>query len=677
MMVSHIGDGPGDSRFSAWALAVAVAVGLVLSQPEGAGAAEQADLTQLSIEELLSVEVYTASKFPQKTIDAPAAVTIITAADIKTYGYRTLVDLLNSVCGMTVSSDRNYDYLGVRGSGRTGDYNSRMLLLVDGYRLNDPIYDTAAIGTEFPVDLDLVERVEVVRGPGSSIYGSNAVLGVINVITKRGRDLDGLEASVELASFDTDKERLSYGKRYENGAELLLSASRYRSDGQDLFFPEFNTPATNNGIAHNLDGDRYQRFFGKLAYAGFTLASAYSSRDKTVPTAPYYTEFNDPNMETTDEAAFVDLGYNGELGRSWDISAHVFQGRYYYEGIYPYEYEEGVPVILNKDTGQGSWWGGEVKLLGRFEKHKVVAGVEYQDNFRQDQTNFDIAPYELYLNDKRSSTREGIYVQDEITLGKGLLLNAGLRYDHYSTAGDTVNPRLGLIWRPVDATAFKLLYGTAFRAPNAYEMYYSAAGSQKTNPGLSPEKITTYEFVVEHSPWQNFRLTADVYSNKITNNINQITDSTDGLLVFINAGQVDARGVELEAERRWQGGMRLRMSYAWQLSREKETGDELVNSPRHLAKLNYSVPVWGDRLRTGLELQYTSSRKTLAGETANGHFLTNLTLLSERLAKNIEFSASIYNLFDKRYSDPGGQEHIQDLIEQNGRSYIFKLNYHL
>ncbi|MCK9365536.1 MAG: TonB-dependent receptor [Syntrophales bacterium] len=120
----------------------------------------------------------------------------------------------------------------------------------------------------------------------------------------------------------------------------------------------------------------------------------------------------------------------------------------------------------------------------------------------------------------------------------------------------------------------------------------------------------------------------------------------------------------------------MRTSYAWQISREKETGDELINSPRHLAKLNYSVPVWGERLRTGLELQYTSSRKTLAGGTANGHLLTNLTLLSEMLAKNLELSASIYNLFDKRYSDPGGEEHIQDLIAQDGRSYIFKLNYH-
>lgn len=666
----------GFPRSGFWAPVIAISLGMALSVSAAAESNPpdaQADLTDLSIEELLSVEVYSASKFPQKTTEAPANVTIITAADIKRYGYRTLANILSSVRGMNVAYDRNYSYLGVRGSGRAGDFNSRMLLLVDGYRLNDNIYDQAAIGTEFPLDVDLIERVEIVRGPGSSIYGSNAVLGVVNVITKRGSALNGLEASGELASFNTDKERLSYGKRYENGTELLLSASRYHSTGQDLFFPEFNTPATNNGIAHHLDGDRYKNFFGKLAYAGFTLTTGYSKRDKAVSTASYSTVFNDPNFITSDGASYLDLGYYGELAKSWEITAHVFQGRYHYESILPYA---GAPVVHNYDAAQGNWWGTEVKVLGRLENHKVMAGVEYQDNYRQDQTNYNISPYTLILDDKRSSKREGIYVQDEITLGKGLLFNAGLRNDHYSTAGVTTNPRLGLIWSPVDTTALKLLYGTAFRAPNVYELYYFAAGTQKASTGLKPEKIATYEFVVEHNPRHDLRLTADVYRNKISNNINQITDPADGLLVYINAGQVDARGIELEAERLWESGMRLRTSYAWQISRDEATQAEVVSSPRHLAKLNYTMPIWEDKLRTGLELQYISSRKTLAGRTAGGHLLTNLTLLSERLAKNLDLSASIYNLFDTRYGDPGGQEHIPlDLIAQDGRSYRLKLNY--
>ncbi len=630
----------------------------------------QADLTQLPIEELMNIKVSTASKFPQKTTEAPSSVSIITAADIKTYGYRTLADMVRSVRGMSVTYDRNYDYLGTRGLGRTGDYNSRMLLLVDGYRINDPIYDTAPIGTEFPVDVDLIERVEIVRGPGSSIYGSNAVLGVINVITKLGKNFNGTEASGELASFGTDKERLSYGHQYENGAGLLLSASRYRSAGQDQYYPEFN--AINNGIAHNLDSDHYGNYFGKLNVAGFTLTGGYSKRDKAVPTASFGTLFNDPNFSVSDGSSFMNLDYYGEMSQHWDASAHLFQGRYFYDGIYPYA---GAPVTLNRDQANGAWWGTEVKLVGHLEKHKVVTGVEYQNNYRQDQSNFNVVPYALLLDDRRNSKREGVYAQDEITLGNGLLLNAGLRYDQYSSAGSATNPRLGLIWNPVDATAFKLLYGTAFRAPNVYELYYASPGTQKANPDLKPEKITSYEFVVEHQPWRNLRITADAYANTTSDNINQVIDPADNLLVFRNSGQVNARGVEFEAERLWDNGAQLRTSYAWQISRDVSSGVELINSPRNLAKLNASLPVLGNALRTGLELQYTDKRKTLTGASAAGHLLTNVTVLSEKIAKGMELSASIYNLFDKHYADPGAPEHIQDLILQDGRSYRLKLNY--
>ena len=630
----------------------------------------QADLTQLPIEELMSIKVSTASKFLQNPMEAPSSVTIITAEDIKTYGYRTLADIVKSVRGMSVSNDRNYDYIGIRGIGRTGDYNSRVLLLVDGYRLNDPIYDTAPIGTEFPLDVDLIDRVEIVRGPGSSIYGSNAVLGVINVITKRAKNFNGTEASGELGSFGTDKERLSYGKQYENGAGLLLSTTRFHSRGQDLFFPEFN--AINNGVAQNLDSDRYKNFYGKLNFAGFTLTGAYSKRDKAVPTASFGTLFNDPNFQVSDGESYVNLDYAGEVSQRWDVSAHLFQGRYSYDGIYPYA---GAPVTLNYDQARGAWWGTEAKLIGRLNKHKVVAGVEYQNNYHQDQSSFNVAPYALLLDDKRSSTREGYYVQDEITLSEGLLLNAGLRYDYYSTVGSASNPRLGLIWNPAGTTAFKLLYGTAFRAPNVYELYYASAGSQKANPDLMPERITSYEFVIEHQPRSNLRITADVYENTINDNINQIIDPADNLLVFVNSGQVKSQGAEVEVERLWDSGVRLRANYSWQISRDVDSGTVLINSPKHRAKLNVSAPVLGNALRTGLELQYTDRRETLAGASAAGHLLTNLTLLSEKIAKGMELSASVYNLFDIRYSDPGGQEHVQDLILQDGRSYRIKMSY--
>ena len=185
--------------------------------------------TEISLEELLKMEipiVEAASKYKQKITEAPASVTIIGADEVKKYGYRTLADILRSAPGLYVSYDRNYSFLGVRGFS-LGDYNNRVLLLVDGHRLNNSLSDSAFIGTEFPLDVDLIERVEIIRGPGSSLYGNNAFFGVINVITRKGRDMAGTggEVSGEVASFDTYKGRVTYGHRFTNGLEMLLSGT--------------------------------------------------------------------------------------------------------------------------------------------------------------------------------------------------------------------------------------------------------------------------------------------------------------------------------------------------------------------------------------------------------------------------------------------------------------------
>src|ERR1017187_2245519 len=230
------------------------------------------DLTSLSLEALMNIEVRTvsgASKFEQKVTEAPSSVTIITADEIKRYGYRTLADVLESVQGFYVSYDRNYSFLGSRGVN-LGDYNSRILLLVNGHRLNNNRTDGAAIGTDFILDVDLIDHVEIIRGPSAVLYGNNAFFGVINVITRQGKQVDGAEVSAEYAQYDSYKSRVTYGKLFTNGVQLLLSGTYYDSAGPDrLFYKEFNTPDQNNGVAQNMDGDSSGSFFGSLGYADF------------------------------------------------------------------------------------------------------------------------------------------------------------------------------------------------------------------------------------------------------------------------------------------------------------------------------------------------------------------------------------------------------------------------
>src|SRR5439155_22018944 len=120
------------------------------------------------------------------------------------------------------------------------------LVLVDGHRINEKVFDSGLIGNDFPLDIELIDQIEVIRGPSSSIYGNNAFFGVINVITRQARDLNGLEVSGSYGSFDTYTARLSYGRTFTNGLQLLLSGSFLDSAGADsLYYPEYNTPANN------------------------------------------------------------------------------------------------------------------------------------------------------------------------------------------------------------------------------------------------------------------------------------------------------------------------------------------------------------------------------------------------------------------------------------------------
>lgn len=638
--------------------------------------------TSIEEEMLLFLEipsVYTASKYEQKINEAPSSVSIITAEEIKKYGYRTLADIMDGLKGFYTTYDRNYHYLGIRGFSPPSDYNTRFLLLVDGVRMNDNVYDTACIGTDLIIDIDLIQRIEVIRGPSSSLYGTNAFFGVINIITKRGRDMQGFEVSGEAGTFETYKTRLSYGKRYKSGLEMILSGSYYESQGQDnLYYEEYDDPETNFGVTEDNDDDMYYSFFGQLTFHDLTLEGAYVSRKKYIPTGSYDTEFGDPGTFTIDSEGFIDLKYEHSFAENTHLTARLYYGRYYYDGDYVFDYaeedDEEPYLVTNKDYSKEDWLGTEIQMTKEFlERHKIIIGGEYRQNLRQDQGNYD---EEVYLDDKRDSANWGIFIQDEIRIRDGLIFNAGLRYDYFETFGESINPRLALICNPYQKTHIKLLYGSAFRSPNFYELYYhDGEYTQKAPMDLDPETIETYEIILEQYLGDQVRGSISGFRYSINDLITLTTDPEDELLVFRNVSDVEATGIEAELEGKWEGGYEGRISYTCQNSENRETGEKLTNSPRHMAKLNLVIPLIGEKLLAGTEVKYISRRKTISGEDTDGTVLANLTLLSRTLMKGLEISASVYNLFDEKYSHPGSEEHLQNSIEQDGRSLRIKLTW--
>jgi outer membrane receptor protein involved in Fe transport len=634
------------------------------------------DLSEASLEQLGNIKVYGASKHLQEGADAPSSVTVINAEQIRQHGYRTLADVLQTVRGFFVTNDRNYSSLGVRGFARPGDYNTRILLLVDGHRINDNVYDEAMIGTEFPIDIDLIERIEIIRGPVSSLYGSNALFAVINIVTRRGQDLKGLEASGEAGSFNTYQGRFTYGNEVHQ-VDFLLSGTFYGSRGHKrLFFSEFNAPETNNGIASHADDGQAGSSLVTVSYKGFTLQGVYGNREKGIPTAAYETIFNTPHTRTTDTHGYVDLRYEHTFAGSWDLLARTFYDRYTYSGTYMYSSEiDPEQITPNLDFADGKWWGTELQVTKTvLSRNRVTVGGEYRDNIRQDQHNFNVNPYSLLLDDRRHSFAGAVYVQDELTIAKSLALNAGFRYDYYSDVQGNLDPRAALIYRPRSQTALKFIYGEAFRTPNVYERYYSIPPNLP-NPSLKPEKIRSTEFVWEQGLKNHLWFSTSAFYNVIDGLITE-EPTGDDLLIFRNLQNARSAGVEFEVKGQLAGGLEGGASYSFQQTKDRQTGQFLSNSPRNLITLNLTQPFLRKRLFASLDAQYRSRIQPLSGPPVSPFALVNLTLFGRNIGRHVDVSTSVYNLLDKSYFDPPSAENLRQPIQQDGRSFRVKLTWH-
>ena len=634
------------------------------------------DLANASLEELMNIKVYTASKHVQDVREAPSSVTIITQDEIQKFGYRTLADLLRSVRGFYITSDRNYSFVGVRGFGRPGDWSSRILLLVDNHRINNNITGQAMLGTEFPVDVDLIERVEIVRGPSSSLYGNNAFFAVINVITRKSPQFKGWELSFEPGSFDTYKGRASYGGRYR-GVDFLLSGTLYDSQGQTLFYPEFNSPATNHGITRNTDDEVHQNFLATISFRGFTLQGVFSAREKGNPTAYFGTVFNDARTRNYDDHQYLDLSYQRPLGKKWELTARTSFDQYRLDA--PLAIATGLSdgsSTMDKYSVRGDWWSGEVDLSRPFlQKYKLTLGSRINDNLRQDQGNY-VGSSNTFGLLQRTSWNWGTYLEDEFAISRHIILNAGLRYDRYSNFGGTTNPRLALIYEPLERTTLKLLYGSAFRAPDVFENYPNYGNFYANNQRLRPERIRSLEGVVEQGLGSRFTLTGTVYRNQVEDLISLLPDAATGGFVYRNYGQALAKGLEIGLTGIAPRGIQARVGCTY-LDADDNTRDHVVlaNSIRHMAKFNIAVPFFQKRLAAGFEGQYMGRRSTLAGNTVGGFQVFNFTLLARSLGRHFDLSTSLYNLLDRKYFDPGRPEDRQDAIQQDGRNFRVKLTW--
>jgi outer membrane receptor protein involved in Fe transport len=642
---------------------------LMIGLPAQAGT----DVLRLSLEQLMDVTVIGASKYEQKQNEVAAAVSVITRDEIKAFGWRTLAEALTSLPGVHLTYDRTYSYLGTRGFGVPGDLNTRMLLTINGNRSNDAVFDAALLGRELPLDMDMIERIEYIPGPGGAVYGQNAMFGVVNIITRTGLDVDGVELSAALQTPQSLREgRFSWGKLLDNGVDMVVSLSGMRARGENLAmdFPGAGPGGTDlTGVARGMDDERDKNLFTRIARGPWSFDLAYGDRRKDDPTGSYFSDPLVPGQYSRDRNLYAQAQYQDSfLDDTLHLSGRLFLGEQRYTGLYRY----GGSFL---STGSSNWHGAELRLLSTaYKNHKWMLGLEMQKNTRTRQTFEDLEDHSNDIVLPGSGYRFGVYVQDEWRIAESFSATLGLRLDRNNLTGNQLSPRAALIWQAMPDTSLKLLYGRAHRAPNAYERDYDDKVTQIANPALMGETIDTLEFVADYRADVDLNLRGSLYHWTMLD-IVTLADIGGGLTQYQSGDKVKASGLELSADRTWDSGGRLRGSVSFQ-DVAFANGVGLDNSPHWLGKLNYSAPLpWGG-LRLGYELQYDSKRRTYDGTYVDGYWLSNLNLSAGKWAKGLDVSLGVFNLFDRRYQHPASDANWQTALEQDGRSVRLKLDYH-
>ena len=458
----------------------------------------------------------------------------------------------------------------------------------------------------------------------------------------------------------------AYGLHTQGGTDAFVLVSGAKADGQDYFYPEFDDPSTNNGRADGLDQDEVSRVFGRWQRGDLTAVGAYVTRTKQVPTGSYETDFGTGGEETEDWVGVASLGYEHSFEDLSRVFATAAYNRTGYQGAYPYGGLSTRDYIYSESV---SLTGQYFRFFGN--GHRVWVGGELRRRMQGDLGAYEVGGVGTLSRTRTDSWVSAAFAQGEFHLAARMQLTAGVRYDHFESFGGTVNPRAALVYALGPQSAIKASYGRAFRAPNTYEQFYSDGDvTQKQAVGLEPERVGTAELSLERRFSPRVRGQVAMYRVDVTDMIALITDPADSLLVYQNRSKTSATGIEAEVAATLPGGGEVRAAWAFQRPRDEDLDATPAGAPKVLGRIGVTLPMVHALMRAAVEARYVGARPIRGGGEAPAATIANLSLFLHPLGANgPEATATVYNLFDHEWGEPGGEEHLQATLPQDGRSF--------
>jgi outer membrane receptor for ferrienterochelin and colicin len=637
------------------------------------------------------VTIATGARLP--VTRAPAVASVITAEDIKAMGATDLDQALESVPGMHVSraSLRYAPTYTIRGIGGGSQTNPQILLLQNGIPMTT-MFNGDRGSAWIGVPVENIARIEVIRGPGSALYGADAYAGVINIITKTAADTPGTEFGVRAGSFNTRDAWVQHGGKVGD----VDVAAYLRAGGSNGSREVIRTSV---GPAGPISTD-YDAVDGSLnvSLEKWRFRANYKLRDNQGTGAGISTAL-DPASKGRAENLTGDISWTDpQFARDWGVG--MTAAFLYYTLTYPNNVMLKPPSVTppNGQIGGPNQWERQLRLSGfatysGFADHNLRFGFGHDNldlykartiknyHFVGSTPVFDTPPvatdYTAIQPHIRPQQRQVTYafVQDQWRIAPDWTLTAGLRHDDYSDFGGTSNPRLALVWEAAYNLTAKLLYGRAFRAPSFNEQY-GINPVQNGNPNLRPENIGTSEAALSWQAHKDLQMNLGLFRYDAKNLIRLVGTS------FANIGTVHGSGMEAQAV--WDIGRRSRLTvnYSYQKSMDEASNKDAGYAPHHHLYLRADSRFTGIG-SASVQVNWVADRRRAADDMRAADVAdyksVDVTLRTEPNKNHWDFAVSIRNLFDARVLEPSlapGTAFPDDLPIP-GRSFYLQAIYSL
>lgn len=683
------------------------------------------DVYNLSLAELGQVQISIATGNSTSLDKAPATASVIYAAEIEAMGARNLDEILASVPGLHVSLsslsrlDSVYSIRGVH----TG-FNAQVLLLLNGV----PVQSTLQGGhpTMFRLPSASIARVEIMRGPGSAVYGADAYAGVINVITKDATSINDTQVGARAGSFGSRELWLQSATHWNDvGVALNLAYQETDGDNSRSVAADFQTSLdsalkTNASRAPSALSTRYQVFDAHLALSSDRWqVNLWNWLSTDAGVGAGAAQALDPDGHDDNHLMMADATYRFNSPEAWDNSvraSHVYSDHATEFTLLP----AGTKLPIGKDgninfaspVGLVSFPDGLkgnpgqitkdsqlefVSIYSGWDSHRMrfSLGSRYQSFDGNETKNFgpgvldkiplpsvvdgtltdvDNTP-NIYLGNGTRTIRF-FSAQDEWQLHKNLALTAGVRYDDYSDFGSATNPRLALVWATSENLTTKLLYGSAFRAPSFSELYFKNNPVSLGNPNLKPERIDTLELAFNYRFNPNLQTTLTLFSYEAKEMIDFVADANAPTKTAQNIRDQDGDGFELEFSWKPAPQLRLSSSYSSQDATDAKTHALVPDAPRRQVKFNADWEFYHNWY-FNTQLDRVSDRPRVITDTrapVDDYTWINVTLRAKDILPSLDVSLAVRNATDADAREPSSGRIAED-YRLEARSAWMELRY--